>query len=399
MGIRFRPPRLTVPPELGWVLARAFGPPEVRLQALPHDDAAWRLACRLDLAARIGTRTPLPLLEAEVGAEAARGFVSGGVAVALADERCVETARLAAAAAAALGIEPIFLKGMALRLAGAVRPGSRFAGDVDVLVDPGQAAGLESRLVEAGWAASPQGETGHHLRQLQPPGPRSVLEIHVLLPGVCLGGGRFASAADLRRAGLVERVDSLGAPAAVPVRRVLVAHALVHGVAQHGLSPREYPATRMLADLADLGAGEPDRAGDWAAAVGLVAADVDAQEAEAVRELVRALSAGILPETGASQLILDHVLAGALDDRYARAVAHSGLGRGPTRLARRGHLRRDAWRTLFLSRGAVDAIYGRPRSRWGYAARRVLRPFDLAWRVARSAAASLSLRLASRGRR
>jgi hypothetical protein len=47
-----------------------------------------------------------------------------------------------------------------------------------------------------------------------------------------------------------------------------------------------------------------------------------------------------------------------------------------------------ARQALLLSRSQVDAIYGRPTSAWGYAARRLWRPIDLARRALRSRSAA-----------
>jgi hypothetical protein len=85
-----------------------------------------------------------------------------------------------------------------------------------------------------------------------------------------------------------------------------------------------------------------------------------------------------------ASVLLRHHLAGALEPAYRRHLSLQEL-RHP--LGDRGWLvaaLRTAGVALLLSRPQIDAIYGPPRHRWGYAARRAARPFDLAWRAARA---------------
>ena len=76
MALRLRPPEVPWTPEVRWVLARAFGPPE-RPFGDPVDAAtAARLARDLDLTSRIGALTPEKVLLAEAGSEAG-GYRAG----------------------------------------------------------------------------------------------------------------------------------------------------------------------------------------------------------------------------------------------------------------------------------------------------------------------------------
>jgi len=75
-GFRFDPPQVEVGAELRWLLWRAFGPAGEALTDGGDLDAeaATDLARLFDLAARIASRTPLEVLEAELGSETAGWF-------------------------------------------------------------------------------------------------------------------------------------------------------------------------------------------------------------------------------------------------------------------------------------------------------------------------------------
>jgi hypothetical protein len=146
----------------------------------------------------------------------------------------------------------------------------------------------------------------------------------------------------------------------------------------------------------DLGLGAPDGQQRLEAALPLVGHEVSREEAVAARALAARLGSGgdpfaadpLTPE-GA---LRDHLLAGLLDARYRRALKLRALAQGPG--AGLPRLARELLRALVLSREQVDAIYGPPRTRLGYLARRLARPLDLAWRglLALLAAAALRVR-------
>ncbi len=244
----------------------------------------------------------------------------------------------------------------------------------------------------AGYRESDVPDKEHQLPPLRRSGG-GVLELHGLLPGVRLGPGRASATFEtLAERGLLVPLPDWPGRCFRPAPTVLAAHALVHGIAQHGHFPDAYALLKMVADLADLGfAGEAGEAlasqvAPW------VARDLSAGETAAARELCAALAAGGEPASDSpADLLLRHILAGRLDADYVRSLK-LGLFRGhPSDEPAALRLGRSLLRALVLTRGQIDAIYGRPASAWGYLGRRVARPFDLAWRLARSLASARRL--------
>jgi len=384
-GFRFDPPRVEVGAELRWLLWRAFGPAG---EAMPDGgdvdaEAATDLARRFDLAARIGARTPIEVLEAELGQAAAAQLRDAYTSVAarylVADRVC----RDIAAAAGALGLDVVFLKGAALHLAGKVAPGSRNMGDVDVLAPEEGARRLQAALVEAGCKAFEARESEHQLQFLTHPMGMGV-EVHKIIPGVRLGGGSSVTADELIQRGLVLQAPRLDEGCFVPNDEVLLAHLLVHGIAQHGLSPQGYPMARMLADVQDLGPGPPI----WEAACRWIERDASCEEVEAVAGLVRRLGAGEDPAALAvgdndEGALLRHLLAGVLDEGYAQSMKFRSLTAKPKDAGSARALAKTMRGALFPTKAQIDILYGPPRSELGYWGRRLWRPFDLvgrAWR-------------------
>ena len=109
-GFRFDPPRVQLSAELGWVLARAFGPSSTTLHRAGElrGDRALEIAESLDLAERIAARTSLSVIAAETGEVAAEGFQrahTGCVARSLVVDRvCGEVAGIGAALGVAGGL-------------------------------------------------------------------------------------------------------------------------------------------------------------------------------------------------------------------------------------------------------------------------------------------------------
>ncbi len=86
------------------------------------------------------------------------------------------------------------------------------------------------------------------------------------------------------------------------------------------------------------------------------------------------------------------VIAGALDAAYDRSLRTASLLAFPTGRSRAAASLRMVYETVVLSRGQIDIIYGPQKSWRGYLFRRLARPFDLAWRLVRSLAASIAVR-------
>src|SRR5206468_11377282 len=95
-----------------------------------------------------------------------------------------------------------------------------------------------------------------HEHQLRPLVHASgcLVEVHTVLLGVRLTRGASATLDALEAGGLLAAAPSLPQAARIPLPEVMIAHALAHGIAQHGLAPHKYPLMRMVADLVDLGA-------------------------------------------------------------------------------------------------------------------------------------------------
>lgn len=382
---RFDPPDVEVGTELRWLLWRAFGPPGKALTGVGDLDAAavTDLAQRFDLAARIGARTPPEVMVAELGSETAEHFHEEHAGAAARSLVVVPVCRELAEAGRRLGIPLVFLKGAALQLGERVADGSRNLSDVDVLAPGDGARQLQAALVEAGCRALEAPESEHQLQYLTHPTGLGV-EIHKIIPGVRLEGGSSATAGELIERNVVQPAPNLKGSCYLPDDEVMLAHLLVHGIAQHGMAPHAYPMSRMLADVQDLGAGDDA----WEAAYRWIKRDASRHEVEAVAALVRRLGTGEDPaavvagddDEGA---LLRHVLAGVLDEGYAQSMKFRGLTANPRDVTRARALAKTFWGALFPTRAQIDMIYGPPRSDLGYWGRRLWRPFDLigrAWR-------------------
>lgn len=405
--LRFMPPPLRLTPELRWVLIRAFGPPA---RAAPPADGAAALAAarRLALAARIGAVHGRQALATEVGVEAAEGFHRSRIAAGFSELTVVALMRELAEVAAALELPLALVKFAALHVAGAITPGSRSAADLDALVPAAGADRLASALRERGFEPRPLWGQEHHVPTLFHP-DRGAVELHLHLPGVSAPGtpepwrdGQFAGYRELATAGVLRSAPGLAGAVSIPTAEVLAAHALAHGIAQHGWAPAAYPPMRMLADLIDLGATGPAGGDLIAGAERWLTSSVSAEEAAAARTLCIALTAGdldALAELDGAARLLAHVVAGAFRDDYRRALklhgTLSGLGERPSLRSALSRVRE----AVFLSRRQIDAIYGPTGSSLGYLRRRLLRPLDLAVRLLRYSVADRKLRRREGGER
>ena len=390
--VRFDPPPVEMPNSLRWVLLRALGP--VGSPAPTTDDGARTLdlARRSGLASLIGSRHALRALATEVGARAAAGFALEYEAARRAAGTLLSSLPVVAELARAAGTPVVLLKFAALTVAGYTPPGTRTAGDVDVLVDPETAEEIADGLLARGFAHAGFRGSAYQLPLLLGASGRKV-ELHRYVPGVQVAGATHgATVKPLQDAGLLENVPADEASGStewrVPTRELLVAHAIVHGVAQHGFKPQGYPLFRMVADLVALGAASADPAGvhRW------IGRDVSEEETRAALTLAGRLAEGdarIFDASAAASpdgVLLRHLSACLVDNEYVSSLRLRWPG---SSLGRRGPLSlgRAAWEAVALTDAQIDVIYGPPRSRWGYAARRFARPFDLVGRSARYARA------------
>jgi hypothetical protein len=360
------------------MLLRAFGPAGAPFPDPFDPAAALVLARKFEVAARIAVRQGRERLERELGGEIAAGFARERARAAAVGMRLMAEVRRVAGVAAALGIPLACLKLAALEGTGLLAAGSRGACDVDLLAGSGRAEELWRALTAAGYRGSGLPEVEHQLPALAWPGG-GVVEIHRHLPGVRLEGGASATFEALDRAGLLTPLPDLPGRCAAPAPRVLAAHALVHGLGQHGYWPSSYSLLKMVGDLLDLDALD-------ATAAGWVARDVSAAEVAAARRLLERLAAGEDPGgpegwTGPEEELLRHILAGRLDAAYAGALRLGLFRPQPSERSRPAQLARALLGAVFLSDAQIAAVYGRPRSRLGYLGRRLARPFDLLWRL------------------
>lgn len=377
-GFRFHPPAVEATPELRWVLLRAFGPPAAPAPEGVDVELAAGTAAALGLGARIGARARrAPEL---VALPAVKGELARASAAAAVEQlRGREAAGEIAAAAAEEGIPCCFLKGVALEASGVLLPGGRPLGDVDVLAAEESAPRLADALARRGFRPGAGEPYPHHLAPLHHP-RLGLVEVHRHLPGVSLPGERrFATFADLAAAGLLRPWRELAGKAWVPAPPALAAHALAHALAQHGFRPFAYPQLRLLADLVDLGVAGDRGAELLGAALPLVARWVPAAEVQAAADACRLLASGQVRLEGdeLAALLLRHMLAGALDERYREALKLQDLAQPLHAGGRLGGWWSAARQAVALSPAQVDRIYGKQRGPWGYLARLLFRPLDL----------------------
>jgi len=397
-GIRFRPPNLQGSPEIDWVLLRAFGPPSVGVGAVEELDrqAACDIARQLSLMARIRTRTPRETLEVEVGSENLELFDRDAVLNAGMELQHEQVCRDLARLARELSIPVILLKGMALRFLEATPSGSRRTGDIDVLVPSESSGRFYEALVVSGCEPSGIRAPEHHLSVLQH-ALGSAIEVHHEIDGVRFDDRGYATAEQCLEGNLVVEADGNPPGTLLPVEPLLVAHLLAHGLSHHGKAPEAYPAFQPLADLQDLGIGQPAGKSVARESVAWIAGDVSGGEVSAVIGLLRRLSAGersagFLGDTSDSATLLRHWLAGCLDADYSKSLKLGRRLEGSRGRNRLLEIVRTGWQAVWLSDRQVELLYGRPGSAIGYVGWRLWRPFDLVGRTVAAAAAWLRLK-------
>ena len=382
-----RPVGVEVTPGIAWVLGRAFGPVG-EPWGKPFDaGAAVDLASRLGVLSRLADRTGPALLRADLGPGAAGEALALYRREAIATTRLLALSRLVCRVAAGEGIPVVALKFAALCLAGTVSPASRPAADVDILVADEDAARLAGALSTEGFTVTDGPSYDHQHPPIHHP-RGGMLELHRTIPGVRLSpGSPEAGLTSLLEAGLACEAGDAG-HVLVPVPKVLVAHALAHGIYQHGLEPAAYPPLRMLADLADMAtAAGPGADSLVESALPLVAAEVAEEDARAAwalpERLAREGARAVLADAASPEArLLGHFLRGALDPEYARSLKLRSISTLPS--DRRGALGllRQAWHAVALAPSQTRRLYG-ARTRGAHVAALLLRPFHLAGKLAR----------------
>ncbi len=404
-GMRFSPPADEPSIEARWLLAAAFGP---RLPALPAEadaGALAELAKGLDFGARIASRQTATELSSVLGDELANGFRDARRRAAAATLLYEELALRVAATAAELGLPIAFLKGFALHHAGFAAPGSRSFCDLDLLAPSGRALELQGALVAGGWTAAESPPNEHHLPALVDAAAGAV-EIHFRLWGVSLRGGDWATLEDLEAAGLTTPAPGVPGGALLPARELLAAHAIAHGVAQHGSRPQSYPPLKLFADLADL---LPDRA-SWQRFLDgparWVEPSVSRAEVEATARLAGLLAAGRIPAGAGDRSageddavrLLRHLLAGAADAEYRESLRLAHLAERFRQARRQGALWSFVARKLHPTEAELEARYGPAATPFGRLGRRLRRSLEAVVELGRAAGAAGRSRGARRRR-
>lgn len=332
------------------------------------------LAQRLDVIARIVSRTPQALLVNEVGEHLAEVWANHKRGVTLHTLLLFGVLKDLDDLAARTGANLVLLKGLALICAGHASFGSRATADVDILVPRSARPRVQPALESIGPVA-----TGPRLFEDQLQGrlhPSGVLvEPHLVLGHLSLDGSSGLGADDLASANrlvpLVEPFPHLAAPQPT----VLAAHLVAHAIAQHGWRPGGYPVLRVVADLQDLFQRQPPSRDDMRDIKQLTAGWVSAEEVRAVLELAGRLAAGESPgdlwsDAGRGRLVR-HLVEVSLSRDYERSLElHALFDARPfdpawRRLVRR--LRRALWpqSTLLATRygaGPGLATMGRARA-------------------------------------
>ncbi len=388
------PRGLELTAELDWALSRAFGRPAPGRARGFEGGEAVSLAGRLGLLPRIVHLLGPASLAAELGEAAARDALAEYRESALASARLVALARLVGRAAGRSSVRVVALKHVALCLSGASDAAARGAADADILVADADAPRLIRELRRARVFETGAPSYDHqHSPLVHAQG--GMLELHRTLPGVRPSPG----APELRleplvALGFAECPDAAAPSLLVPRPHVLLAHALAHGLYQHGLAPGAYPAFKLLADTADLRRSAGAQV--IRDALPLVAAEVDENDARAAWELPSLLAtegaARVLARDPAPEArLLAHFLFGALEPGYGDALKLRSAATLPSDRGGVAGLLRWAWHTIAISPAQAQSLYGAD-TRARYLLALVRRPFHLAAKLVRYVGA------ASRGR-
>jgi hypothetical protein len=346
------------------------------------------LGRKLDLAARIATRHA-NTLAAELGASAAREMVFTRLEVQALDRVLSAVTTEIVEVARQLELPMVLLKHAALRHAGYVAEGERHARDVDVLLPSQRAPDLQRALLARGFQHGSIAPPFHLPPLTRRPG--EVVEVHQSVWGLRLNknhrSNQPVNAADLIAAGLTSEI----APGLhIPIRNVLAAHAVVHGLVQHRTSPEGYPSMRALADLVALGALRGDQETNF---LQHVSPGADSALAMTALRLSQAMTEGVdmatLDPASAEVELLSHVVASGCDDAYRRALRFERL----SELGSLHALGKVARGALLSPRPA--RVAGSPLARLSF---RATRPVSLALEFAKAGASYAALRLSLRWR-
>ncbi len=321
--LRFAPPRISATPELCWVLARAFAAPDRVVPGPMNPQRGISLAMDLDLLGRIASRIPAAQLAEEVGTPGKQAAIAERHRVAASTLRILRTAGRVADTAAMTGIPVAFLKGAALHLSGQALVSARGASDVDVLVPAGRAADLQQALLARGFRPRGATRSPHHLAPLGQQADPWV-ELHLEVPGVTVPGSPGPMTFDALAANdLLLPLATQPGRAWVPASAILAAHALVHGIDDHGFGADRYPLMRMPCDIADIVAATPLGPSIAERVQRFVGDGVRDVEMRAAFSLVDRLLRGDLSlvcDPSPAGRLLSHLLAGAVDPDYRDAL-------------------------------------------------------------------------------
>lgn len=396
----YRPPLVDIPPGVSAALDMAFGPVDEKLVCegdISDSSAVVEAAQRMVLSGRIASRWPRRILEELLVPEGTEAFRQDLRRTALAELRAEAIVETVAATAHSLNMPVVFLKGAALIIEGLILPGSRGLVDVDVLAPEGREHELQDRLKADGCVEPKDLPSGEHQLQVLAHPLGLAVEVHLCLRGVRGPTNDSMTYSDLRESSSIRLLSGLPGESYAPNRDVLLAHALVHGLAQHGLNPKSYPMLRFVADMVDLDLVGSLERGDFERWRPWVERDVSQVEIEALSDMCRRLQNGdsanaIWIRNDGAALMLRHLVLGAVDGEYRDSLRLRSLtsvlpsrGRGATLL-------RTVWGATILTRGQIEAAYGKPRSSWGYWGYRLYRPFDLAKRTLRYGVAAIKAR-------
>ncbi|HEY2406946.1 MAG TPA: nucleotidyltransferase family protein [Polyangiaceae bacterium] len=276
--------------------------------------------------------------------------------------------------------ELVLLKFAALRTAGIVRPGSRVAQDLDLLVAEEQARPLWQELLGVGFRRFGASRYEHQLESLVDASD-AVVELHVHVPGIAGPPRRFATTTEVMSDPDAKRIARGEGAFWLPSHAFLAAHAISHGLLQNRSAPQAYSPLRMLGDLIDLRVSSRcvAESARW------LNRAADDQELAAIERLCALLERGDLPRTSSSPeaVLLAHCLAARLDERYAETLRGAAFAYELSEHSRPRAMLAKLWRSLAPSDAELDALYGPAHSELSRFGQRIRRPFDVAGRAAR----------------
>lgn len=275
------------------------------------------------------------------------------------------------------------LKFGALAISGVVEAGQREAGDLDILIaNEDSRRGIQA-LCEIGFVPKGGRDVEHQFDPLVSAEFGVCLDIHKVILGVRLPGkGRSLDQAQLLENSLASPAPPPFKSGHIPSRRILLAHAVIHGIAHHGFRPCEYPLFRMVADVIDLTEARRTREA-LLAAFPFLERDLDIGVIEELADLCEAIRSGvplseIVHREGApGARLLRHLLASSLSDEYAASLEFL---HAKHRLSDRSFLlsrTQVLLGRLFVTRSEADSMSGKKLSPLGYAAVLARRPGSL----------------------